>query len=164
MQERSALYGLVLTYVYVCVIVGVFQHVVREKFTEVSFHKGDRIQNLTDKVRFDPRIVIKDCYFILIMMGTNDLSHLVSTGLIKSVTVQHLMQEYEALNQVICRLNRHATLIFSAILPWADNFDLFFPLVFWSKFCILEVVSEVSWQMGIYYYYITYYDWFVFLL
>ena len=116
-----------------------FQHVVlsdsipkyvQAKFTKVSFHKGDKIQNLMDKVRFDPRIDIKGCDFILIMVGTNDISHLVSTGLIKLVTVQHIMHQYQALHQVIHHRNRHATLIFLAILPRAYNFDLFFPLVF----------------------------------
>ena len=89
-------------------IAGGLQHIILSdailkysKFTKVSLYKGDRIQDLTDKVRFDPSTDIKGCDLILIMVGTNDMSHLVSSGLIKSITVHHLMYEYQALLQVI---------------------------------------------------------------
>ncbi len=70
------------------------------------------------------------------MVGTNDISQLVDSGLIKTVTVHDIKHKYEALRKVIPHSNRHATLIFSAILPHAHQFNLFFPLIFGLNFAL----------------------------
>ncbi len=109
---------------------------VNAKYTKVSVHKGNKIQDLTDQIRFNKDIDLANCDLILIMVGTNDISHLVDSDLIKTVIVHDIMHKYEALCKVIPRLNRHATLIFSAILPRAHQFNLFFPLIFGINFAL----------------------------
>ncbi len=129
-----------------CIILtGTFQHMVladsipkyvNAKYTKVSFHKGNKIQDLMDQIRFNKDINLTKCDLILIIVSTNDISHLVDSGLIKTVTVHDIMHKYEALSKVIHHCNRHATLIFSAILPRAHKFSLFFPLIFYLNFAL----------------------------
>ncbi len=118
------------------VLVDFIPKYVNAKYTKVSFHKGNKIQNLTDQIKFNKDTDLANCDLILIMVGTNDISHLVDSGLIKTVTVHDIMHKYEALCKVIRRYNRHANLIFSAILPHAHKSNLFFPLIFGLNFAL----------------------------
>ncbi len=120
------------------------------KYTEVTFHKGYKILQLADKTRFDNEVDIQGCDFILIMVDTNDISELITKSDFTFLTVHDIMARYHALNKVICKRNRHAIILFSSILPRADNFDLYFPLIFGlnfalEKWCLCIIISK-TWQ------------------
>ncbi len=65
----------------------------------VSAHKGKKVLQLADKVVFAD-ILVSGYQYILIHVGTNDLSELVSTDKIKQYTVHHLMARYRVLEKL----------------------------------------------------------------
>ncbi len=70
------------------------------------------------------------------MVGTNDISELITNGDIKLLTVHDLMARYHTLNKVIRKRTRHAIISFSSILPRADKFYIYFPLIFELNFAL----------------------------
>ncbi len=68
-------------------------------------------------------------YYILIHVGINNLSEWVRKDLIQAHTVHDLLNRYKALYKVLRHRNKSAIIIFSSILPCADKFDQFFPLI-----------------------------------
>ncbi len=70
------------------------------KDTKWSCHRGCKIQEIMDKVRFDPNVTVSGYNLILIQAGTNDLVY--KKG-IQTATIQDVMKHYYALNEMIRR-------------------------------------------------------------
>ncbi len=73
------------------------------KDTKWSCHRGCKIQEITDQVRFDPKVTVCRYNVILVQAGTNDLADLVYKKGIQMATVQDVMKHYHTLNEMICR-------------------------------------------------------------
>ncbi len=94
----------------------------------VDFQKCAKVLQLADKVVFGQVSVVGYGY-ILVHVGINDLSEWIKKDWVKIYTVQEFIIMYKALHRVLRRWNKLAIIMFSSILPQADNFDFYFPLI-----------------------------------
>ncbi len=92
------------------------------------FYRGDKILQLADRIVFG-QVSVAGFYYILIHVGINDLSEWLQKDLIWPHTIHDLLNRYKALYKVLRRRNKSAIIMFSSILPYADKFDQFFPLI-----------------------------------
>jgi lysophospholipase L1-like esterase len=116
----------------------------KAKDTLTSFHKGNTIGQLNDLVCFNQVVQLSKYGIILIHAGTNDLAQLIKSGKIASTTVQQLLQFYIELCNSIRRRNTRAILVFSAILPRAHEFQVFFPYIFGLNFALEKWCAKSS--------------------
>jgi len=108
---------------------------VKVKNGMVNVHRGDKILQLADRVVFG-QVSVKGYGYLLVHAGINDLSEWLAKDLLKVYTVHDLLYRYKALHKVLRRRNKHAIIMFSAILPRADSFDLYFPLIRGANFAL----------------------------
>ena len=87
--------------------------------------KGDTIKRLTDRIRFERDVDVSGYDRILIHVGSNDISNLVDSGRYRSVTIFDMLDRYKALRSSIRRRNSKAIILFSAILPRVERYELF---------------------------------------
>jgi hypothetical protein len=64
----------------------------------ISFHKGDTVAQITDKIRFDEKVSVKGFKYILIHAGTNDLSGLIEKNLLWCTSIHEVFDKYIDLN------------------------------------------------------------------
>jgi hypothetical protein len=107
----------------------------KAKDADISFHKGDTVGQLNDLVSFES-VKVQGYSIILIHAGTNDLENLIETGKIHQTTVQELLEFYKQLRNSIRRCNCYSILVFSAILPRRNFFQLFYPYAYRLNFAI----------------------------
>ena len=108
---------------------------VRIKSTQVSVHKGYKVLDLADLIRFG-KIDIAGFSLILIHGGINDLDEVIKSGMIAHMFVQDFIRRYVVLRDMVRRRNRNALVVFSAILPRAGDFKNFFPYVYGVNFAL----------------------------
>ena len=113
------------------------------KYTKVQFFKGFCILQIADIIRFG-KIDISGFFAILFHVGINDIANLLKQDKLKYHTVHDIMYRYHAINAAVRRRNSHAILIFSAILPQAASFDLYFPLVYGLNFALEKWCAQSS--------------------
>ena len=94
------------------------------------------MRQLTDKVRFEDKVSVKGFDIILVQAGTNDLSNIVKQNLLWCTDLQDVLDRYVALNTMIRRRNKHAVLLFSAVLPRLNDFGIYAPLAYGLNFAL----------------------------
>ena len=102
---------------------------------DVKAFRGDTVRRLTDRIRFG-EVEVSGYSRILIHVGSNDLSNMVSSGHVKRLTVFHMMDRYVALRNSIRRRNSQAVLLISAVLPRVNRFTLFKPYIIGLNFSL----------------------------
>jgi len=93
------------------------------------------VGQLNDLVSFE-NVNVHGYSVILIHAGTNDLAKLIENGKIHQVTVQEILEFYKQLRNSIRRRNNYAILLFSAIIPRHQDFELFYPYAYGLNFAI----------------------------
>ncbi len=78
------------------------------------------------------------------LCGINDLIETVQKDLVKQVSIHNIMSRYASLHQVICRRNKHATILVSSVLLHANCFDLFFPLIYGLNFELEKWCAQLA--------------------
>ena len=105
------------------------------KSTHVSFHKGFKVLDLADLIRFG-KIDVTGFTLILVHGGINDLDEVIKSGKILYMFVQDFIRRYVVLRDMVRRRNRNALVVFSAVLPRAGDFKTFYPYVSGVNFAL----------------------------
>ena len=91
---------------------------------DIRAFRGYTLKNVTDRIRFD-KLDVSGYTRILIHVGSNDISNMVDKGQCDSLTIFDMKDRYEVLRNSIRRRNSAAVLLFSAILPRVNRYQLF---------------------------------------
>ena len=110
---------------------------------EVKSYRGDTIKSLADRIRFG-EVNVSGYARILIHVGTNDISNMISSGKIKTMTIHDLLDRYNALRYTIRRRNSQAVLLWSAVLPRVNRFKLFRPYIEGINFALEKFCSKTD--------------------
>ena len=88
---------------------------------------GATIERLTDRIAFGKWVDVRGYARIIVHVGANDLSDMVTANQSKPVTVFDMMAGYKELRNTIREKNPRALIIFSSVLPRYEQYDLFKP-------------------------------------
>ncbi len=124
--------------------------------TDVKFFKGRTVREISDMIFFN-KVDVTGYSIICVHAGTNDINQLIESGNIANTSIHDVMGYYSALRANIRRRNTFALILFSSVLPRADKFYQYLPLIRGLNFAIEKMCSK-SKGASIY---IPSYKWFI---
>ena len=108
---------------------------VQIKNVKVHGLKGHTVNGVIDRIRFK-QLQVEEFDKILVHLGSNDLSNLITSGAINNTTVKQVLGRYKNLRACIRRRNKRCIILWSSILPRVAEFEVFLPYTLGLNFAL----------------------------
>ena len=108
---------------------------------DVRAFRGDTVRRLTDRIAFG-EVDVRGYSRILIHVGCNDISNLISKGELRYVSIIQMMDRFRALRNTLRRKNSSALLLFSSVLPRRTGYKLYKPLIHGLNFALEKFCAK----------------------